>query len=176
MNKREPDDAYGVRTEADTLTFRRLLPGPIERVWAYLTENDLRRRWLAAGEMEKVGAPVELVWRNDELNDPPSRRPPGFPDEMRMQGRITAFDAPRTLAIVWDGNGDVSYELERKGDHVVLTMTQRRLASRQIVLMFAAGSHMHLDILAACLTGQQPPSFWDGWSRLHTEYGERMPS
>ena len=53
---------------------QRILPGPIERVWAYLTDSDLRRRWLAAGPMEmKVGAPFELVWRNDELSDPPAR-------------------------------------------------------------------------------------------------------
>jgi len=52
-------DAYGVLTEPATLKIQRLLPGaPIERVWAYLTEGELRRKWLAAGEMEmKVGGP-----------------------------------------------------------------------------------------------------------------------
>jgi uncharacterized protein YndB with AHSA1/START domain len=55
-------DAYGVLTEPDTLKIQRLLPGPIERVWAYLTVSELRRKWLAAGEMEmKVGAPCELI-------------------------------------------------------------------------------------------------------------------
>ena len=89
-------DAYGVLTEPTTLTIQRRLPGPIERVWAYLTESDLRRQWLAAGEMEmKVGAPVELVWRNDELSNPPGQRPPGFPDEHRMQCHIIELDPPR---------------------------------------------------------------------------------
>jgi uncharacterized protein YndB with AHSA1/START domain len=37
--------------EPATLKIERLLPGPIERVWACLTEIGLRRRWLAAGEM-----------------------------------------------------------------------------------------------------------------------------
>ena len=61
-------DEFGALTDPGTLKIQRLLPGPIERVWAYLTESDLRRQWLAAGQMEmKVGAPVELVWRNDEL-------------------------------------------------------------------------------------------------------------
>ena len=40
-------DAYGVLTEPATLKIQRLLPGPIERVWAYLVESDLRRQWLA---------------------------------------------------------------------------------------------------------------------------------
>ena len=42
-------DAYGVLTEPATLKIQRVLPGPIERVWAYLTESELRRQWLAAG-------------------------------------------------------------------------------------------------------------------------------
>ena len=72
------DDAYGTLTEPATLTLQRLLPGPIARVWAYLTDGELRRQWLAAGTMEeKVGAPVEFVWRNDELTDPPGERPEG---------------------------------------------------------------------------------------------------
>lgn len=29
---------YGVVTEPDAVRFKRVLPGPIERVWAYLTE------------------------------------------------------------------------------------------------------------------------------------------
>ena len=40
-------DAYAAVTEPATLTIRRLLPAPVERVWAYLTEAELRRRWLA---------------------------------------------------------------------------------------------------------------------------------
>ena len=35
-----------------TVRIERLLPGPIERVWAYLTESDKRRRWFAAGPMD----------------------------------------------------------------------------------------------------------------------------
>ena len=59
---RHAHDAWGVLSEPATLTIRRVLPGPIERVWAYLTDSDLRRQWLAAGRMElAVGAPFELV-------------------------------------------------------------------------------------------------------------------
>ena len=73
------DNIYGTLSEPATLTLQRLLPGPIERVWAYLTDGELRRQWLAAGAMEeKVGAPVEFVWRNDELTDPPGERPEGM--------------------------------------------------------------------------------------------------
>ena len=160
-------DAYGVLTEPATLTIQRLLPGPIERVWAYLTESDLRRQWLAAGQMEmKVGAPFELVWRNDELTDPPGQRPPGFREEHRMQSRITELDPPRKLAFTWEGSGDVSFELEPKGNEVLLTVTHRRLPDRATLLRVGAGWHMHLDMLVARATGTEPAPFWDGWSRL----------
>lgn len=67
MNIQQTED-HGRMQDATTLVIRRWLPGPAERVWRYLTESDLRRQWLAAGEMElSPGAPLELVWRNDDL-------------------------------------------------------------------------------------------------------------
>ncbi len=93
MNAPTNPDAYGTLIEPTTLKIQRMLPGPIERVWAYLTDSELRRKWLAAGAMEmQVGAPFELVWRNDELSDPPGKRPDGFAEENRMQSRITELD------------------------------------------------------------------------------------
>ena len=160
------------------MKIERLLPGPIERVWAYLTDNNLRRQWLAAGEMEmKVGAPFELVWRNDQLTDPPGERPPGFGEEHRMQSRITELDPPRKLAIAWNGSGDVSFELTPKGNEVLLTVIHRRLPDRGTLLMVGAGWHMHLDILVARANGEKDPApFWDGWSRLKKEYDRRVPA
>ena len=114
----------------------------------------------------KVGAPFELVWRNDELTNPPGQRPPGFADEHRMQSRITELDPPRKLAFAWDGSGDVSFELEPKGNEVLLTVIHRRLPDRATLLRVGAGWHTHLDILVARATGKEPAPFWDGWSRL----------
>ena len=170
-------DAYGALTEPATLKIERFLPGPIERVWAYLTDSDLRRQWLASGQMEMaVGAPFELVWRNDELTDPPGQRPPGFPDEHRMQSRITELDPPRKLVITWGASGEVSFKLEPKGDEVLLTLIHRRVPDRATLLNVAAGWHMHLDTLVARATGRKTAPFWDGWSRLKKEYDRRMPA
>src|SRR3954453_9082047 len=58
MNAQTKPDAYGRVTGPTTLKIERLLPGPLERIWGYLTDSKLRRKWLAAGTMEmKVGAP-----------------------------------------------------------------------------------------------------------------------
>ena len=170
-------DAYGELIEPTTLRIQRLLPGPVERIWAYLTDSDLRRKWLAAGAMEmEVGAPVELVWRNDELNDPPGKRPQGFPEENRMQSRITELEPLRKLSIAWSNSGDVTFELEPRGSGVLLTVTHRRLPDRSTLLKVSAGWHMHLDILVARANDQAPALFWEGWARLHQEYDGRLPA
>jgi uncharacterized protein YndB with AHSA1/START domain len=86
MNDLSPRTSYGALTGPATLTIQRILPGPVERVWEALTRSDLRRHWLAAGKMEmKLGASFELVWRNDELTDPPAIRPAGFEEEHRAR-------------------------------------------------------------------------------------------
>jgi len=47
----------GTTTEKATVRLERLLPGPIERVWAYLTEADKRATWFAGGMFDlRVGA------------------------------------------------------------------------------------------------------------------------
>ena len=177
MNDLATLDAYGVLTEPATLTIQRVLPGSVERVWAYLTQSDLRRKWLAAGEMEmRVGAPVELVWRNNELTNPPGQRPTGFSEEHRMQSEITELDPPRKLAISWGNTGGVSFELTPRGDDVLLTVIHRRLTDRRTMLMVGAGWHMHLDVLVARVTGKEPEPFWDGWIRLRQEYDQRIPA
>lgn len=171
------DTGYATLTSPDTVRLQRLLPGPMERVWRYLTDSDLRRQWLAAGEMEEeAGTPFELTWRNDELTDPPGARPEGFDVEHRMRSTITQYDPPRRLAFTWSGSGEVSFDLEARGDEVLLTVTHRELRERNMQLMVGAGWHMHLDILAARLSGTQTVPFWDGWSRLRKEYEQRLPA
>ena len=177
MNQRATPDAFGTLIEPATLKIQRLLPGPIERIWAYLTDSDLRRKWLASGEMQmKVGAPFELVWRNNELTDPPGERPPGFSGEHRMESRIVEVDPPHKLTFTWGESGEVTFELAPAGERVLLTVIHRRLPDRNMTLMVGAGWHMHLDILVARATNTEPEPFWDGWSRLKKEYDRRVPA
>ncbi|MBV9286791.1 MAG: SRPBCC family protein [Hyphomicrobiales bacterium] len=168
-------DAYGALIEPATLRIERLLPGPIDRVWAYLTESDLRRKWLAAGVMKlEVGAPFELVWRNHELTDPPGKRPPDKDEEHRMQSRITALDPPRRLAFTFQGGSEVSFELEPVGDEVLLTVIHRRVPDRKMLIGVSSGWHAHLDVLVKRLKGETPPPFWDELTRLRQDYDRRL--
>lgn len=175
MTKAMQTEGYGELIEPATLRIHRTLPGPIERVWSYLTKSDLRRQWLASGEMDlKVGATFELVWRNDELTRSPGQRPPGFAEEHRMQGRITELDPPRKLAITWGKTGGVSFELQPSGKEVLLTIVHHRVTERTTLLNVSAGWHMHLDVLVARSNGLEPEAYWDGWKRLRTEYDQRF--
>ncbi len=173
---RNTESAYGRLDEPATLRISRELPGPVERVWSYLVDSDLRRQWLAAGHLTpQVGTAFELVWRNDELSASASERPEGFPEVSRATCQVTDVQPPHTLRFLWPGVGDVSFELAPVGDRVVLTVTHRRLPDRGTSVMVGSGWHMHLDILAARMAGESAPSFWQGWVRLREEYERRIP-
>src|SRR3546814_6867929 len=66
-----------------------------------------------------------MVWRNDELTDPPGERPESFGGEHRQQSRVIECDPPRRLAFTWDGDSDVTIELEPRGNQVLLTLVHR---------------------------------------------------
>lgn len=176
MNDITPN-AYGTLTEPTTLIIQRLLLGPIERIWAYLIDSDLRKQWLASGDMQMVpGAPFEFVWRNDELSDLPTKRPAGFEAENRMRSAIIEADPPRKLVFTWMSDGEVTFELNPQGEKVLFTITHRRLGDRGTMLKVSAGWHAHLDVLVARLNDEIPQPFWEAWQRLHNDYDKRLPA
>ncbi|WP_299939532.1 SRPBCC domain-containing protein [uncultured Nitratireductor sp.] len=104
-------DAYGVVEAPNVVRFERLLPGPAERMWSYLTEADKRCQWLAGGAMEeRVGGAAQLVFRHADFTD---ETPPDQYREMNengfvSEGRILEWDPPRVLAMTWPGEGEGS--------------------------------------------------------------------
>lgn len=175
---------YGVITEKGTVRFERLLPGPIDRVWSYLTDSQKRGTWLAAGEMElEVGGKVVHVFRNSDLteNDDPAPEKYAKYENARMEGEVTACEPPRLLSYTWPEESgepsEVTFELEEsQGDKVRLVLTHRRLATRGGVVGVSGGWHAHLAVLAARLEGREPEGFWRTHTRLEAEYEERIPA
>ncbi len=175
MSDLAPDEDYGVLTEPTTLTIQRFLPGPIERIWAYLTDSDLRRKWLAAGDMKlEVGAPFMLTWRNNELMENPGTPPPGFNPEHSMESRITELDPPNRITFTWYTSGTVTFELAPRGERVLLTVIHRGIPSRDVLIKVGPGWHNHLDVLVARVSGTEPQPFWDQFPRLQKEYQRRL--
>jgi uncharacterized protein YndB with AHSA1/START domain len=170
-------DTYGKLITPDTVQIQRLLPGPIERVWAFLAESDLRRQWLAAGDIKpQEGESFELVWRNDDLAGPRGDRPQDMPEEHRMQSQVIAADPPRKLVIAWNNTGNVTFELEQQGEGVLLTLTHAGFPTRSSLIAHSAGWHAHLDVLEALAAGREPTPFWVRWKALRGEYDKRVPT
>jgi len=170
-------DAYGALIEPATVKIQRLLPGPVERVWDYLTRTELRRRWLASGEMPaQPGESFELVWRNDELTDPPGTRPESASSEHRMESRVVAIEPPHRLVITWGAQSEVEFGLEVQGADVLLTVIHRRVPDRDVLLNVSAGWHAHIDVLAADLSGQKAKPHWDNFVQLRADYDARLPA
>ena len=155
MNIAVNEADFGTRTAPDTVRVERLLPGPIGRVWDYLTDATLRAQWLAGGALEpRVGGRVELVFNNSTLtehDDPPPAKYAQYAGESRMAGTITEFDPPYLLAYTWgeaDGeHSHVRFELATQGPQVRLVVTHSRLATREGLLV---GISSGANVLAAC--------------------------
>ena len=171
---------YGIVTEAGTIRFERLLPAPIERVWDYLTDPELRRTWFAGGETErKPGGRMTLLFRNSELA-PGEETPEQYRkyEGMEMEGRIIRFEPPRLLVHSWreenDSDSEVTFELSEQGDKTRLVLTHRNLPNRAELVGVAGGWHTHLALLEDILADRQPRPFWSNHSRNAAEYEERI--
>lgn len=159
------------------IEMQRLLPGPIERVWDYLTKSDLRRQWLASGDMElKEGAPCELVWHHDETTSPPGKRPDTMNAESHLPSRITVCEPPHKLGFMFWSDSEVIFELKAAGAKVLLTLIHRNLPSRGMMVGVSTGWHAHIDVLEARLTATKIENFWDHWRGYKDLYEVRIPA
>lgn len=172
---------FGVVTEPSTVRFERLLPGSIERVWAFLTEPAKRGRWLAGGPMELfVGGRAELRFNNSGLSSRTEPVPPRYcrDDTGTMHGRVTRCEPPRRLSYTWseasEHESEVSFELIPEGDAVRLVLVHRRLGDGSVMVSVASGWHTHLGILAELLADREPSPFWSTHTRLEAIYLERL--
>lgn len=144
----------GVFLDNSTVRFERLLPGPIERVWDYLTKSEFLATWLAGAEGDwRKGGEITLSFTfsaHDECGD------------SSAAGVVQDYDPPRLLSYTWrefDSLGRekpasiVCFELAPEGDNVRLVLTHRKLGADEMP-GFGAGWDSHLHYLAARLGGK----------------------
>jgi uncharacterized protein YndB with AHSA1/START domain len=163
--------------EPGTVKLERLLPGPIERVWAYVTESEKREKWLCSGSIDlRVGGNVELRFDNSKLSPhepiPESERGRHAP----KAGVVTRIEAPRLLVHtwVWDGHEtEVTYQLAERGSQVLLTIVHRNLGTaKDVVPRVMGGWDVHSGILEDVLKGVEPRPFWSTWTKASQEYAK----
>jgi len=145
--------------DRSALTFVRHFPGPIERVWAFLTDPKLLAEWLLGGVVaDRVGGEVTF--------------------EIGATGRITAYEPPHLLEYTWSEEDAsfgpvvdslIRWELSKEGSGVRLTLTHSRLPEIE-VLGHGAGWHTFLQRLSACFDGREPEPVNELFARLKDEY------
>lgn len=175
---------YGVVTEPATVRIERVLPGPIERVWSYLTDSEKRGKWFASGPMDlRPGGPVELHFKHADLSphkEPVPEKYKQYDEGVISYGHVTRCEPPRLLSYGWgeeSGNkSEVTFELTPHDGKVLLVVTHRRLADRKAMVSVASGWHTHLAILIDHLEGREPRPFWSSHARLDAEYQQRIPA
>jgi len=152
---------FALIDERDAVTLVRDLPGPIERVWAFLTDPKLLSLWFSDGMIaDHVGGEMSF--------------------EMGASGRVTAYEPPQLLEYTWNepdlsrGIVDalVRWELAEVGERVRVTLTHQRLSQRE-ALEHSAGWHTFLDRLCASVDGREPPELMVRFAQLKSEYGKR---
>jgi uncharacterized protein YndB with AHSA1/START domain len=149
------------------LTFTRLLPGPIDKVWDHLTNTKLLPSWFGDDSYiePRVGGRVQLMGGH-------------------IRGIVTQWRPPTKLIYTWnvfepddpldsDSKYPESYptfELQGLVDGVLLTFKHFPVTDR-FVPQSAMGWHSMIDILDAVLRGREEPSRVDLTQKNAKIYG-----
>lgn len=152
------------RTAPDTIRLERTLDAPVEKVWRYITEADLRREWFMGGTDARDGGEFELLIDHDNLSADDVPPPENY---SKMKGstwseKVIRFEPPRLLATTFQGgkNGTVTYELFADGDRTRLVLTHSGITSPTGSQDFGSGWNSHLTVLQEKLAGRSVPNFW----------------
>ena len=157
------------RTAPDAIRLERLLDAPVEKVWRYLTEAELRSQWFMGGTDATPGGEFDLLIDHDKLSDEPVPYPESYAS---FKGsvwteKVIRFDPPRLLETTFQGgkNGRVTYELVPEGDRTRLILTHSGITSGTGAQDFGSGWNSHLTVLEERLAGRSVKDFWALHSR-----------
>jgi uncharacterized protein YndB with AHSA1/START domain len=171
------NDQPGKFISPTELRIVRTLPGPIERVWEYLTDPEKRARWFAGGPMElRKGGKMTLHFRHKNIapdETPPEDHKKHHETGHSMEGVITRCEPPRVLAFTFGSSGDseATFELTTQGNDVQLVLTHRsRGEDLPYMAQFGSGWHTHFNHLIALLEGAPRPPFWPVHAKLMVDY------
>ena len=175
-------DDFARKIDAHTVQFVRILPGPIERIWAFLWDGEKRGEWFAKGAMPtKPGEPFEMRFKHSTLS-PHQAEPPEKMREMDKTGHnsrnvLLAYEPPHRLVFSFGPDAredsEVEFVLTEEGEKVRLTLNHRKIPNRKYAIDVSGGWHSHLAILQDKAEGKVPPAFWDVWRQYDGVYDKR---
>jgi uncharacterized protein YndB with AHSA1/START domain len=181
LSKGDVMDNYATRPDQQSVQFMRILPGPIEKIWAYIADGKKRGEWFASGDLPPVGQTFELRFKHSELS-PNQAPPPEQFKEMDATGhvgreRLLALEPPHRMVISFGLEkgvaSEVEFKLTEEGDKVRLTLTHSKIPDRAYAVGVSGGWHSHLAILQYKAEGKVPPAFWDIWREIDGAYDKR---
>jgi uncharacterized protein YndB with AHSA1/START domain len=171
------NEEHGKFTGRDEVRIVRTLPGPIERVWEYITDPEKRARWFCGGVLEqKAGGKVEFAMVHKNLapdETPPAKFAHVQDPGVTFEGRVLRCEPPRLLVYTFGSDdSEVTFELTPQGKQVLLVLTHRVRGDeeRAELTNYAAGWHTHLALLVAQLEGTPRPKFWATHAKLAADY------
>ena len=163
------------RPTADSIRLERLLDAPIETVWRYLTEADLRRQWFMGGTDATPGGEFDLKVDHDNLSEDKNVEYPEGYAEFKgavWSEKVIRFDPPHLLETTFQSgkNGKVTYELSDEGGRTRLVLTHSGIVSGTGAQDFGSGWNSHLTVLQKKLAGESVRDFW----ALHAKSREEV--
>jgi uncharacterized protein YndB with AHSA1/START domain len=148
----------------DSIRLERTLDAPIDTVWRYLTEADLRRDWFMGGTDAKAGGEFELLNDHDNLSDDDVPYPESYaPYKGKVWSEtVMRFEPPHLLETTFQGgkNGTVIYELSAVGEKTRLVLTHSGIVGGTGAQDFGSGWNSHLTVLEERLAGRGVKDFW----------------
>jgi uncharacterized protein YndB with AHSA1/START domain len=149
----------------DTIRLERLLDAPVETVWRYLTEAELRSQWFMGGTDATPGGEFDLIVDHDNLSTDDVPYPEShecFKGAVWTE-KVVRFEPPRLLATTFQGgkNGTVTYELFPEGGKTRLVLTHSGITSPSGFQDFGGGWNSHLTVLEEKLAGRSVRNFWE---------------
>ena len=162
------------------LEIYRDLPGPIERVWDYLTKSELRQKWLCAGTVaSEPGGTIVFDFDHSQLSKHPTPKSHEGSGDQHMVGTVRVFEPPYHLAFSWpsaeaEAPTEVVIKLTETEAGVRLHLRHEKLITNDYKSGASAGWHVHLDILKDVLGGQAGRDFWEHFLQLEQTYKQRL--
>jgi uncharacterized protein YndB with AHSA1/START domain len=166
---------HSTLVEPGTVRLERLLPGPLERVWAYITEPKKRAMWICGGTIDlRVGGKMHMEFDNNSLTSDKSP-PPKYQGRGKhtSPGLVTRLEPMRVFAHTWtweSGDTEVTYELAPRGKDVLLTIVHSKVKGRDATASVMGGWDVHTGVLEDVLRGAEPRPFWATHTKLEKEY------
>lgn len=167
-------------TSKGRIEIKRVLSANRDTVWRFLTEDDLRGRWLCHGDVEPVkGGVIEFKFDTSKLGSALPDLPTGESIRAEFEGIVTEFNPPELFAFTWpEAEGgestSVTIKLFDRGDETLLHLVHEKLFNQENLVGASAGWHAHLEQLECHLSRKMSPNFWKRHQELDATYREKL--